>query len=421
MSNRRARTRRREKILGMDNRLFFGLLSFAIAVIVIALTGIGINKISQKKKATEENQNKQNQINQIYDETNNHIALTDNYRSNTIIRMTAVGGINLSTTLENNADDYNAIFENISKCFTDSEISLGTWNSNVSTDQEKEMAKSINNAGLSMLNVASNQLISNGNVDETIENLQQNGFETIGKYYDNSEERVKITEARGIKVAILSYVESDDESQRLNVYSEEIATQDLEYACENAVVKIVTINWKNNNKITDEEKNIANFLINNGANIVIGNLKSNVQEMEIVENQHGKKCLIAYSLGDFVSDNFLKSSNTKNNSKNITATEKARTQMILSTQIYVDTDDNVSIYKVEYTPAYMSDLGISEKNNRFKLYDMKYEISKYEESLNQEENQNTSEETNDIIDKELYEKMKKANDYLKEILQQNEE
>ena len=45
MPNRRTRSRRREKILGMSNQVFFTLLISLLIIIALLVTGITINKI----------------------------------------------------------------------------------------------------------------------------------------------------------------------------------------------------------------------------------------------------------------------------------------------------------------------------------------------------------------------------------------
>ena len=85
-----------------------------------------------------------------------------------------------------------------------------------------------------------------------------------------------------------------------------------------------------------------------------------------------------------------------------------------------NTNDEVSIYKVDYTPVYLHDFGKSEYVERYKLFDTKYEIAKYESEHdeNSKNQVNNSEETvDDVIDKETYKKIKEASEKIKEIIQ----
>ena len=139
----------------------------------------------------------------------------------------------------------------------------------------------------------------------------------------------------------------------------------------------------------EEQKEQAQFLVDNGADIIIGAHPSVVQKMEILQNKEGKDCLVAYSLGDFTSDFSYENSNL---------------ELILNIQIYYDAENNTtSLYKVDYVPIYMNDYGVKNKVDRYKLLDMKREIANYgkEESS---------------LDKSTYDKLIRGIDRLNDIL-----
>lgn len=407
MPNRRTKSRRREKILGMSNKVFFSLLTILMLIIITLTIGIAINNIKEKNKFEAEQKQKSNELEEIYENTNNHLNLTDNYRSNTIIRLAAVGDIFFDEKVEKNVSNYDSIFENVRKCFKDADITIGTYAANIENDKEEEFAKSVRKSGIELVSTCTEK-----NEENLKEKLEKCNFDTIGKNETDEEtNNVKIIEKRGIKIALIAYT-TDETKKSLNLYSEEKAKADLSFAKENAVVTIVMMNFKqtNDEKVSDDEKNIANFLVQNGADAIIGTSKSNIKKMEMIENKEGKKCIVAYSLGDYVTD-FSK--------------EQSKLQIILNIQIYVSTSDEVSIYKVDYTPVYMNDYGTKEKENRYKLFDVKYEIAKFDyeiennKSKDEEETNNNiaSKTTEEIIDEETYKKMKKASDKIKDIIQ----
>ena len=117
------------------------------------------------------------------------------------------------------------------------------------------------------------------------------------------------------------------------------------------------------NSANDVQKSQAKFLVDNGADIIIGAHPSAIQPMEIIKNSNGEDCFVAYSLGDFTSD--FKS-------------ENSNLELILNIQLYYNAQENkVSLYKVDYVPIYMNDYGSKYKENRYKLLDMKTEIANY--------------------------------------------
>ena len=69
---------------------------------------------------------------------------------------------------------------------------------------------------------------------ETTQNyLESIGIETVGKYSEEVQDRIKIIKEKGVKIAILSYTYDNGETG-INIYSEELASEDLAYANENA-------------------------------------------------------------------------------------------------------------------------------------------------------------------------------------------
>ena len=128
---------------------------------------------------------------------------------------------------------------------------------------------------------------------------------------------------------------------------------------ENADFSIVLMHWGdvNKNYANEEQKSQAQFLVDNGADIIIGSHPSALQEMEIIKNKDGKDCLVAYSLGDYTSD---------------FQTDISNLEIILNLELYYDVDKNeMSIYRVDYIPLYMNDYGETKTKNRYKILDIK--------------------------------------------------
>ena len=76
------------------------------------------------------------------------------------------------------------------------------------------------------------------------------------------------------------------------MYSEEQAKKDIEYAKEKGAEYIcVMIHWGDaiSETVTNEQKEIANFLVDSGVNMIIGSHPSVVQEMEVKQNKDGDK------------------------------------------------------------------------------------------------------------------------------------
>ena len=108
--------------------------------------------------------------------------------------------------------------------------------------------------------------------------------------------------------------------------------------------------------MTKEQKEIADFLVENGVNLILGAHPSVVQPMEVRQNKEGENVFIAYSIGTYIST---------------LSAEEARTELVLNIELRKSgKDGKVYLNKVDYTPIYMLDNGESAEN-RFELVDMK--------------------------------------------------
>ncbi|MBR3134738.1 MAG: CapA family protein [Clostridia bacterium] len=363
MSRRRNRGRG-PRIKIVDNDLLNRIIIILIIIIVLFFTIIiGLNKYQEMKIAAEKERIKQQQE-EIFKATNEEFESLENYKTNSIIRVSAVGDILCGKNLEQYGKPYSLLFSDIKKYFKNSDLVIGTYETDVK-ESKKEFVKSLQEAGLNYASIAHNHSLDYGKdgLIETDNYLKGIGIKTVGVYEDSSEKRVKIFEKNDIKIAILAYT-YDNGKEGVNIYNEDIIKQDLEYATENASFSIVMMHWGdvNKNEISSQQEQQAKFLIENGADAIIGAHPSVVQKMEVIKNSEGKDCFIGYSLGDFTSD---------------FESENANLELILNLQLFVDTEGNTSLYKVDYTPVYMIDNGRELEEQRFKILDMKAEIADY--------------------------------------------
>lgn len=397
MSNRRRRNTRNSNIIieTISNKTFILISSILLLVIVGCITVNIILYANEIKKIAAEQERISQHVEDIYTSVEADLDELNNYKSNSIVRISALGDIlfgnNLSKYGANESGEYTDIFSNISEYMKDSDIVLGTYE-HVITDSNKIFADAIKKSKVNLVTLAHNHALDNGEsgLNATKEYLEKIGIETTGIYSEESKDRVKIKETKGIKLAFLSYTYNNGQTG-VNIYNEDIAKQDLEYAEENADFSIVLMHWGDVNKNTanNTQKGQAKFLVDNGADLIIGAHPSAVQPMEIIQNSEGKDCLVAYSLGDYTSD---------------FESENSNLELILNIQLFYDVEeDKVSLYKVDYIPIYMNDYGAKQTVNRYKLLDMKTEIANYGiEGSN--------------LDKETYEKLVRGIDRLNGII-----
>lgn len=371
MSKRRSRTRRVEKIFKLDSKIFYTIVFSLLIIIIMCCVVIFLMNKKEKEKVLADKERVNQEQEKIFEATNEEMESLKDYKTDSMISFSAVGDI-----LYN--DNYNNMFTDIKKYLLDSDFVLGTYETKV----EDNFIKSLKSIGFNYLSLAHNHAMDNGEKGllELDNKIRENQISTVGVYSDKSEDRVKIVEKKNVKIAFLAYT-YDNNKKGVNIYSDEIVKEDLKYAKENADISIVMMHWGNvnTNEITKEQERQADYLIENGANVIIGAHPSCIQKMEIKKNTEGKDCFVAYSLGDFTS-NF-------NN-------ENANLELILNFKMYVDKEKNVYLYKVDYTPVYLI-------NN--KILDMKNEIQKYD-----------TEDSN--IDKKTYDKLVRGIDRLRNII-----
>ena len=369
-NNRRRKTRKSTLIRDtISNKNFIIISSILLAVIIICVIVNVILSVQEQKKIAEEQQRIADHVEEIYSAMEADVDSINNFKANSIIRISAIGDILLGDNLKKygkNADGlYNDIFSNVTKYLKDSDITLGTYETNIS-DDTKVFANAIKEAGIDLVTLAHNHALDNGEegLKATQDYLESVGIQTVGKYEEEVQDRIKIIEEKGVRIAVLSYT-YDNGKTGVNIYNEEQASSDLAYANENADFTIVLMHWGDvyKEEPNSTQKAQAQFLVDNGADIIIGAHPSVVEPMEILKNKEGQDCLVAYSLGDFTSDFSYENSNL---------------ELVLNIQIYFDAEtDTVSLYKVDYTPIYMNDYGKQNTINRYKLLDLKNEIANY--------------------------------------------
>ena len=172
--------------------------------------------------------------------------------------------------------------------------------------------------GFNIVNLATNHTMDKGVTGATYSAKfweQQNAY-TTGSY-TSSEKRnnIKIAESKGITYAVLGYTYGtnglpvpEGYEYLVNVWSvygensyeeyKEIVKQDIESIRDKVDVLIVSMHWGNEYTHTPTwyQKDAAQFLANQGVDIIIGTHPHVIQPVEFIDNT-----LVIYSLGNFIS------------------------------------------------------------------------------------------------------------------------
>ncbi len=417
MANRRRNFRRRfSYVLEKQNKYFkIAFIVLGIAIVFLA-TLFGYKAYSNSVKKSEllsQKEESKNEMDSIFQRADDAVSSVDDYKTDTIIRFSIAGLIdptNLEKLItedniktkeadpfeeeeETTNDNFNSL-QNVEEYLNNSDFTIANYK--ITSSRNELLEDQVKSVGVNVLNLADN---SDEKIDSFSKAMGEKNMQTIGNTYEKegTSGRVNIVEKKGISIAFIGYTSNGTSSK--NAYSEENAKQDLEYAKDNAEVIVVMMNWKNTqDEPTKTQKEQAQFLADNGANLIIGNNQNNVQNMEIIKGKDDKDCFVAYSLG-----NLLSSTNT----------EKNKSGLILQVQMLVDKDGNTAVNRVDYNSTY-----ILKDASTINTVNLKNEILQYEEN----ENESRGNETNAIgksavetenlngieISKETYNKMKTA-------------
>ncbi len=114
---------------------------------------------------------------------------------------------------------------------------------------------------------------------------------------------IVIKEVNGIKYTMLAYTTTTNGIKRkqeeyVNIYSPEVVKKDIEQVRDKVDLLLVSMHWgiEYNNGVSNKQKEIANFLADNGVDIVIGTHPHVVEPVEFID-----KTLVIYSLGNLIS------------------------------------------------------------------------------------------------------------------------
>ena len=172
-----------------------------------------------------------------------------------------------------------------------------------------EIGDNMVDLGFNMVTTANNHTFDKGEAGilYTNEYWKNKGIVHAGTYSSQEErDEVKVYEQNGIKYGLLSYTTVTNglsapagKEYLVNVYSDELAKQDVEGLKEKGVdVIIVAMHWGEEYIVdpVSEQKNIAKYLSDLGVNLIIGTHPHIIEPVGYINDT-----LVIYSLGNFIS------------------------------------------------------------------------------------------------------------------------
>lgn len=261
-----------------------------------------------------------------------------------------------------------------------------------------ELGEEMLEIGFDVFNIATNHSIDCGEkgLISAINYWKEKDAITTGAYL-NSEDfaNIPMHEVNGVKIAYLGLTEStnglslpDDTEVILVLASEESRIQQrIMQAKEVADIVVVNAHWGNEytHEPTENQRQLAEKMASWGADVIIGHHPHVIQPVEYIENADGRRTLVAYSLGNFISaqnrgprmlGGMLNFEIVKNNTTGELAFENVKFSGVVTHYGYGTS--NIRVYPLaDYTEELASKHGVLSKTSDFSLqylYDILNEV-----------------------------------------------
>lgn len=254
----------------------------------------------------------------------------------TVIHFVATGDLNVTDRVvaAGGSDyDYSASIMDVAYLLADADLCTVNLEGNLcgspygsSASAPQGLMTSLRKAGVDMIQLANSYAIHRGvsGLITTIDSVRQAGMEPVGVFRDQADYDTRqgftMFEVEGVRVAVVNFTKgmdgttlppgnescvnvlySDYDSVYQKVNREKI-TQIMEAVNEAAPdVTVALLHWGSefNDTISSSQKSIRNLLLEQGVDAIIGTHPHYVQQIEF---DPAAGTLVAYSLGDFMSD-----------------------------------------------------------------------------------------------------------------------
>lgn len=289
--------------------------------------------------------------------------------------------------------DFSNVFKNIRKYTENADITIGNLETTFAGNSRgytgyptfnapEILGQNLKDIGVDVLTTANNHCMDKGNsgLVSTLNFLDNYGIAHTGTARNEDEQNtILIKDVNGIKIAFLSYTYGtngitipSDKTYSVNLIDKELIKKHITAAKEqNVDVICVSMHWGIEYKLkpNSTQKELANFLFDNGVDIILGSHPHVLEPMEkrtiTLNDGTTKDGFVIFSLGNFVSGQIY--ANTKST-------------VILDIQITKNSEGKISIDSVKYTPVYLYDKGANSKSrSRYTLIDINQAIKDYED------------------------------------------
>ena len=312
------------------------------------------------------------------------------------IKMTVIGDIMCHNSQYKDAYngstyDFSYVFEDIKNYISSADIAVGNLETTFAGKERgysnyprfnspEQLAYNLKDMGIDVLCTANNHSMDTNysGVVSTLDFLDDAGISHMGTSRTAEEQnQILVKDVNGIKIAFLAFTYGTNgipvpsaNSYCVNLIDKDLILEQLELAkSQEPDLICVNMHWglEYQNVQNSEQEDWADFLFENGVDVILGSHPHVLQPMEkrtvTLEDGTTKDCFVIYSLGNFISGQ------TKKNT---------RTSIILNINFTKDGETGkTTIGDVSYVPIYMYKSS-SGSTKRYKLLDITSSIAEYE-------------------------------------------
>ena len=380
------------------------ILIIIICILLIIFTGvIAFNYLKNKndyKNLVETSKQEIETEKQEEQDSSNNVQENQKEETDTTFTLTAIGDVMCHNTQymdaydsDTGTYDFSYVFDNISSYTKTADICIGNLETSFAGEDRgysnyptfnspDSLADSLKSIGVDVLSTAGNHALDMGfsGLSRTIDVLDKADISHLGTYKtQEDQDKVLIKYVKGVKIAFIDYTYGtngisvpSDKKFCINLIDKDLIKKHIETAKnQNADMIVACMHWgtEYQTKQNSEQEELADFLFQNGENVIIGNHPHVIQPMEkrtvTLEDGSTRDGFVVYALGNFICDQ---------NAVN------TRDSIILNLKITKHTDGSITIDNYDYVPIYMyKDTSVSK--HKMKILDINKTIYNYENNL----------------------------------------
>lgn len=327
------------------------------------------------------------------------------------IRLTAVGDamghigqIRGAYESENDTYNFKPVFQHVKPIIEQADIALANFETTLAGEEygysgyplfnsPDSYVKDLVDTGFEGLVTVNNHSLDTGfaGLERTFDIINENGAVPIGTFKETPKSRVTYQEVEGVTIAIIAYTSfvnvgpdgeysSEDMQNMLNLLDEDQLIVDIHEAKDQADIVLGFMHWGNEyiEVLSGAQTLYTEVMAREGVDLVIGSHPHVVQRAEWIERDEYEDMFVAYSLGNFVS----------NQSRETLGPENSGTQygVILNVDLQKDlAKDETTISNVEFIPTYVHrELAVGGDTYDFAVLPIKSSLNNEDLDLSEE-------------------------------------